>query len=125
MLRVRNQRGFTLLEVLIALAILAIALAAAMRVSGISVDTASQVRLRIVAHWVAENRLTALRTAPLFVPVGINTGEVSQAGFSLGWEENISGTPNPNFRRVEVRVFSLNEPNYAYADLVAYLPAQK
>ncbi|MDD4962643.1 MAG: type II secretion system minor pseudopilin GspI [Gallionella sp.] len=120
-----KSRGFTLLEVLIALAILAIALTAAGRIASISVDTAMQVRQRIVAHWVAENRIVALRAAPLFAPIGSSSGEVEQAGFILGWEEVISGTPNPNFRRVEIRVFAIGSPNYAYADLVAYLPAQK
>lgn len=124
-MRIHKLHGFTLLEVLIALAILAVALTAAGRVAGISVDTTMQVRQRIVAHWVAENRIVMLRASPVFAPVGINTGEVEQAGFTLGWEEVISGTPNPNFHRVEIRVFSPGSPNYAYADLVAYLPSQK
>jgi hypothetical protein len=55
----------------------------------------------------------------------VNTGDVSQAGLTLRWEETINGTPNVNFRRVEIRVFSPDQPNYAYADLVAYLPSQR
>lgn len=124
MLRARKCSGFTLLEVLIALAMLAIALAAAMRVAGIATDTTAQIKQRIVAQWVAENRLTELRVGT-WPAVGSNNGEVIQAGLTLRWEENISGTPNPNFRRVEIRVFAPDQPNYAFADLVAYLPSQK
>jgi general secretion pathway protein I len=124
MLSVGKNRGFTLLEVLIALAILAIALSAAMRVAGIATNTTAQIKQRIVAHWIAENRLTELRVG-VWPPTGVNTGDVSQAGLTLRWEETINGTPNVNFRRVEIRVFSPDQPNYAYADLVAYLPSQR
>ncbi len=124
MRRVSLQHGFTLLEVLIALAMLAIALAAAMRVAGVSTDTSTQVKQRVIAHWIAENRLTELRLGA-WPAVGSNQGEAEQAGVRLSWEETISGTPNPNFRRVEIRVFSPVQPDYAYADLVAYLPSQR
>lgn len=124
MRRVNWQAGFTLLEVLIALAMLAIALAAAMRVAGVSTDTSFQVKQRVIAHWIAENRLAELRVG-VWPTVGKNQGDSEQAGVRLSWEETISGTPNPNFRRVEIRVFAAAQPDYAYADLVAYLPSQR
>ncbi len=117
------MRGFTLLEILIALAILAIALAAAMRVAGIATNTTTLAKQRIIAQWVAQNHLTELRLAPVWTPLGITTGDVQQAGLALQWEITINGTPNPNFRRAEIRVFAPEQPNDALADLVAYLPS--
>ncbi len=118
------KRGFTLLEVLVALAVLAVALAAAMRMAALATDTAGQVRLRVLANWVAENQLVTLRNG-VWPSVGRRNGEAQQAGVTLGWEEVVSGTPNPNFRRVQVRVYDPAQPDYAWAEVVAFLPSQR
>ena len=57
MMRCRKQQGFTLIEVMIALAVVAIALAALSRAMGVTVANQAQLETRIVASWVAENEL--------------------------------------------------------------------
>ena len=100
-----NGRGFTLLETLVALAILAIALAAAFRAMGVATRSAAELRDRTLAELVADNRLAELRASKSFPPTGGNEGEALQAGQRFRWREDVSATPNPLFRRVDVRVF--------------------
>ena len=56
-----RDTGFTLLETLVALAILAVALTAAFRAMGVSAQSAGELRERLIGDWVAENRLAELR----------------------------------------------------------------
>jgi len=116
------QRGFTLLEVLIALVILAVALAAATRASQMATDSTFTLKQRLIGTWIAENRLVELRTSPTpFPDTGTQTGEVTQAGLPFTWQQTVSDTPNPIFRRVEVKVFAGSKTDYAIATLVGYL----
>jgi general secretion pathway protein I len=111
--------GFTLLEVLVALAIVGIALAAAVRASGVSVDSSAQVRERLLATWVAQNRLAELSARRVFPEVGVSSGSSTQGGRDFSWEETVGGTPNADFRRVEIRVRAGGD--HVAATLVGYL----
>lgn len=100
----KRTRGFTLLECLVALAILAVALGAAMRAVGASTQSAALLRDHGLASWVAQNHLAELRARQLWPPLGINQGEAEQAGQRFIWRENVQPTPNPLFLRVDVAV---------------------
>jgi general secretion pathway protein I len=115
-----SSRGFTLVEVLVALAIIAIALAAAVRAAGVSVDSSAQVKERMFASWVAQNHLALLTASHAFPPIGTRTGTEIQAGRSYTWEESTDATPNPDFRRVEIRVRADGQTHIA-ATLIGYL----
>ncbi|HMF28039.1 MAG TPA: type II secretion system minor pseudopilin GspI [Candidatus Cybelea sp.] len=113
-------RGFTLIEVLIALAILAVALAAAVRSAGIAADGTIDLKERLLATWVAQDRLARYATQPIWPDVGTSQGNVEQAGIQFAWQETVSGTPNPRFRRVEIHVYSARAPTHALATLIGY-----
>lgn len=113
--------GFTLLETLVAMAILAISLAAVMRATGGGINHAEAMRLRVLADWVAENRLAQHAAACDFFSPGFQNGEESQAGVRLLWKEEIGVMPNPSFRRIEVSVYKPEEPEYALRRLVGFL----
>ncbi|WP_018608757.1 type II secretion system minor pseudopilin GspI [Uliginosibacterium gangwonense] len=100
----KHGKGFTLLEVLVALAIMAIALTAAMRAIGVASNQTEDIRNRMLAEWVAENRIAEYRAFARWVEPGNNNGEVEQGGVQFHYEENIKGTSNQLFRRIDVTV---------------------
>jgi len=119
------QRGFTLLEALVALAILAFALAAVLRAAGAETRHAEDLRLRLVADWVAQNRLALHAARGDWIAIGTQNGEETQAGIRLLWREEISDTPNPAFRRIEVGVFAPGDAQHALRKLSGYLVEQR
>ena len=120
-IRAGMQRGFTLLESLVALAILAIALAAALRASAGSTDHVEAMRTRLLADWVAQDRLALRKVRGDYPDAGSQDGEETQAGMRLLWHEEVSGTPNPAFRRLEITVSSPDDPKHVLRKLVGFL----
>ena len=99
-------QGFTLLEVLVALAILAIALAAVIKVSGRYAENASYLRDKTFAHWVAMNVLTDLQIQDKWPDLGKKTGTAMMAERKWYWVVNVETTPDNDLRRLEVQVYS-------------------
>ena len=121
MRRARPCRGFTLVEVLVALAIVSIALLAALRAAGQGTAAVGELRLRLLAGWVAENRLAERRARGDWLPLGIGRGTQSQAGVEFVWREEVIATPNPAFRRVDVFVSAPAEQSRALARLTGFI----
>lgn len=119
------QRGFTLLETLVALAILAIALAAVLRAAGAQIGHAEELRLRLLADWVAQNRLALHAARGDWIAAGTQNGEETQAGIRLLWREEIIATPNPAFRRIEVGIFAPDDEKHALRKLTGFLVEQR
>jgi general secretion pathway protein I len=117
----RRALAFTLIEVLVALAIVAVALAAGMRALAQTADGATALKLRTLALWVAENRLAQAQLQNPWPPAGTTAGSELQAKVPLEWRETVSTTPNPAFRRIEIVVTQQDLPDYALARLVGYL----
>lgn len=121
-------RGFTLLEVLIALAVVAIALGAAVRAVGGVTDHSLEASGRILASWVAQNRLAERIARRHWPEAGETSGTAEQGVRTWVWRETVSETPNPGFRRIEIKVGAEgDDEDYILARLIGYLanPANK
>jgi general secretion pathway protein I len=117
----RGTAAFTLVEVLVALAILAVALAAGFRSIAQSADGATALKAHTLALWVAQNRLALAQLESPTPAPGSRTGSDDQAGTTFVWNETIGGTPNPAFRKIEITVADSSAPDYVLARLVGYL----
>lgn len=96
--------GFTLIEVLVALAIVSVALAASMRALGISSSGAQAMQQRSLALQVADNRLAELRLLRAFPNIGHSTDPCPQGPFAFVCQQQTQTTVNGNFRLVTVNV---------------------
>jgi len=104
MTRSRARRGFTLIEVLVALAIVGVTLAAGLRAAGSVTDNAQRLADVTAAQWCADNQLTDLRLARQFPGVGDGDFACEQLGRVFRGQLRTRPTPNPNFRRVDALV---------------------
>ena len=102
--RILRAAGFTLIEVLVALGIVAVALAAGVRATAALTNNAERQASQLLAQLCAENALIAVRLAKQMPAVGENIVTCEQAGRSLVVKLSAMATPNPNFLRVEAGV---------------------
>jgi general secretion pathway protein I len=98
------QGGFTLIEVLVALFIVGVALAAAMRALGVVTQASNDLAPRLLAQWSADNAVAELRLHRVWPDVGDRLFDCPQGDYALVCRERVADTPNPAFRRVEVSV---------------------
>lgn len=101
----RRARAFTLLEVLIALAVVALALLALVRTAGVQVGAFDALRERTLAGWVAANVLAETRLASALPPTGRGDGHAQLGGRDWRWTREVKATPQAGLRRIEVQVF--------------------
>lgn len=99
-----RPRGFTLIEVLVALAVVAISLGAGLRAAGVLTDNAARLAAVIEAQWCADNELTNLRLSRTFPGVGDADFSCRQLGHEYAGKLVTRPTPNPSFRRVDAEV---------------------
>ena len=99
-----SSRGFTLIEVLVALAIVAVALGAGIKAAAALTGNAERLLEVSSAQWCAENQLSELRLSRQFPSVGESEFECQQLGRSYVGRQIVRTTPNPNFRRVEAQL---------------------
>ncbi len=99
-----RARGFTLIEVLVALIIVALAAAASMEAVSGAADTVAVLRERSFAQWIALNRITEQRVAATPASDGASEGVVEFAGRRWEWRQNIEPLALAGLRRIDVSV---------------------
>ena len=103
-------RGFTLIEVLVALGIVAIALTAGLKATASLERNAERQSDAMLAQWCAENELVRLRLSKQMPAVGDTSVACEQAGQALTVVDSVRPTPNPNFLRLQAKVSRGAEP---------------
>ena len=116
----KRSAGFTLVEVLVALAILAVTLGAGVKASGALVLNAQRQSQMTAAQWCVDNQLTTLKLTRAFPGAGQSEFACEQLGTRYRGEVRTQNTPNPNFRRVDVQVF--NEDGHGLLTVSTVLP---
>jgi general secretion pathway protein I len=117
----RPAQGFTLLEMLIALAIVAIGLTAALRASGVGIEGVGEYRNHMLALWLAQNIVTE-RTARGDWPVpDTSTSEQEFANHQFVVRQEVKATPNPRFERLDVMIADREEPSRTLQHSVVFL----
>jgi general secretion pathway protein I len=100
--------GFTLIEVLVALAIVAITLGAGIKAAGSLTANTARFAQVTAAEWCADNRLTALKLAHLYPDTGDSDFSCDELGRTYAGKLVVRPTPNPNFRRVDAQILDEN-----------------
>lgn len=117
----RKVAGFTLIEILVALAIIATAVAAV--VAGVSgyVDNAGYLRERTFAQWVVMNKIAEMQMSNEWPAPGTRRGESLMANHEWTWQVDVSTTDDPDVLRLDVAAYAAPDSASALAEAVAYL----
>ncbi|ALG67232.1 type II secretion system minor pseudopilin GspI [Beggiatoa leptomitoformis] len=115
------NRGFTLLEVMVALAILAIALAAIIKAAGENASNAGYLRDQTLAHWVAMNVIAEIQLTNEFPSVGKREGSSLMGEHEWFWTVAISNTIDNDLRRLDVKVRPDKTDTEAIAVLTGFI----
>jgi general secretion pathway protein I len=105
-----KQRGFTLIEVLVALGIVAITLMAGLQATAALTRQAQRQSDFLLAQTCAENELIKVRLTRQMPGVGDSSVDCEQAGQVFTVAMSVRPTPNPNFRRLDAQVLSGESP---------------
>ncbi|MDA3921205.1 MAG: type II secretion system minor pseudopilin GspI [Salinisphaera sp.] len=104
----QHSGGFTLIEVLIALAVLAIALVAFVSAGAQNADYATYIRDRSVAEWVARDQLVEYQLQADWPGVGKKDGDTAMGRSKWHWVADIKSSPDPQVRRIDMRVYPVD-----------------
>lgn len=116
------HRGFTLIEVLIALAIVAIAMTAIIKTTGDDIRTTAYLKEKTTAYWVAMNVLNETLAGASVAPATgeTKTGRTEMLGHGWPWALSAESTGNGRIRQWVVKVFSPDDASRARVVMMSY-----
>ncbi len=120
-MRLTRQRGFTLLEVMVAMAITALGLSATYYAVMQSIGAGDRLQEKTFAHWIALNQLTEMRLQQQVPKTGENNGDLEYAGQRWLWSSNVSETQVENLLRVDITVSKEDSPDEVVSDIAGFV----
>ena len=113
-----TRNGFTLLELLVALAVFSIAALALLRLDAVSVATATELKAREGAILVAENEAARIQTDPGPPTLGAGTRRITNGGREFILTQAVTPTPDPRLVRVDLAVRGSDVPAIAHLTFI-------
>ena len=121
-----RQGGFTLIEVMVALAIAAIGLAAVLGVVTHASRNAAYMRDKILANWIAQNVITESRISGRFPSASTSSGRVTYAGTEWAYEQAVTESGVPGLRRITVAVrLASQPPQQSVSNVIGFVGANQ
>ncbi len=117
----RHARGFTLLEVLIALAVLALGLTAVIGTAGHTAHDGAHLRDTTYANWVGLNELTMLRAAQSWPSDDSLNGDADMGGEKWHWKATMTKTADPGLLRIDIDVSLGDTPDATIATVTGFM----
>lgn len=117
----KKLKGFTLIECLVALLIIAIVLASSTRAIGLAVADVHDSYVRELANWVADNQANQYALDGIYPDLGTVKKDIVMGGVDFILKTNVLETPNPYFRKVEIAVSEKSSPEHVIFQTVALL----
>lgn len=103
--KIPGTNGFTLIEVMVALLVVAISLFAIFNTTSSVTWHASYLKEKTMANWIAQNQIALYRSKKTWSSVSNTSGQVEMADTEWDWKMHVSKTDNPNVRKIDVEVF--------------------
>jgi general secretion pathway protein I len=116
-----RQSGFTLLEILVALAILAIALTAIIKAASSQSLNTIHLREKTFAHWLAMNQMTELQLTAQWPAKGKQEGDEELGPYTWHWVRTITDTPDERVRQVEIAIYHDKADEHSVTRLISFL----
>ena len=116
-----RQRGFTLIEVMVAMAITALGLSATYYAIMQSVSAVDRLQEKTYAHWIALNQLTEMRLQQQVPEIGETNGDLEYADQRWFWRSSVSESGVDNLYRVDIAVSKENSPDDVVSDIVGFI----
>ncbi len=116
-----RQRGFTLIEVMVAMAITALGLSATYYAIMQSVSAVDRLQEKTYAHWIALNQLTEMRLQEQVPEIGETNGDLEYADQRWFWRSSVSESGVENLYRVDIEVSKENSPDDVVSDIVGFI----
>ena len=117
----RHNTGFTLLEILVALVVLATAMTAVIRAVSADATNLGYLRDKTLAHWVAINRITEIHIDKEWLSIGTKSGAEFMANRDWYWKTKVSSTADEDVRRIEVSVSTEDDDEDPLTTVTAFI----